>query len=127
MTKTVRVGVIGAGYWGPNIVRNLLDAPGAEAAAVADLSPERLDALVLSHGHYDHYDIEAFQTYPDKSVPIVVKRGIAETARKAGFTSLVELDPWETATLGQLTITAAPASHGVPEVLFVHSEASLLP
>ena len=45
MTKTVRVGVIGAGYWGPNIVRNLLDAPGAEAAAVADLSPERLDAI----------------------------------------------------------------------------------
>ncbi|TMC70340.1 MAG: Gfo/Idh/MocA family oxidoreductase [Chloroflexi bacterium] len=45
LTKTVRVGVIGAGYWGPNIVRNLLDAPGAEAAAVADLSPERLDAI----------------------------------------------------------------------------------
>ena len=35
MTKTVRVGVIGAGYWGPNIVRNLYEAPGAEAAGVA--------------------------------------------------------------------------------------------
>jgi len=39
------VGVIGAGYWGPNIVRNLYDAPGAEAVAVADLSQERLDAI----------------------------------------------------------------------------------
>jgi predicted dehydrogenase len=37
--------VIGAGYWGPNIVRNLHDAPGAEAVAVADLAPERLDAI----------------------------------------------------------------------------------
>jgi len=45
LTKTVRVGVIGAGYWGPNIVRNLYDAPGAEAVAVADLSQERLDAI----------------------------------------------------------------------------------
>ncbi len=45
MTKTVRVGVIGAGYWGPNIVRNLYEAPGAEAVAVADLSQERLDAI----------------------------------------------------------------------------------
>jgi predicted dehydrogenase len=45
LTKTVRVGVIGAGYWGPNIVRNLHDAAGAEAVAVADLSPERLDAI----------------------------------------------------------------------------------
>ena len=39
------MGVIGAGYWGPNIVRNLHEAPGAEAVAVADLSPERLDAI----------------------------------------------------------------------------------
>lgn len=45
MTKTIRVGVIGAGYWGPNIVRNLHEAPGAEAVAVADLSEERLDAI----------------------------------------------------------------------------------
>jgi predicted dehydrogenase len=39
------VGVIGAGYWGPNIVRNLYEAPGAETVAVADLSPERLAAI----------------------------------------------------------------------------------
>ena len=45
MTKTIRVGVIGAGYWGPNIIRNLYEAPGAEAVAVADLSQERLDAI----------------------------------------------------------------------------------
>ena len=39
------MGVIGAGYWGPNIVRNLYEAPGAEAVAVADLSQERLEAI----------------------------------------------------------------------------------
>src|SRR5437867_13201510 len=41
----LRVGVIGAGYWGPNLVRNLSEAPGAAPVAVADLSPERLDAI----------------------------------------------------------------------------------
>ena len=97
-----------------------------EPLAYTPQSLPRLDGVLVSHGHYDHYDMQAFQTYSDKSVPMLVKRGIAETARKAGFTSLVELNPWETAMLGQLTITAAPASHGVPEVLFVHSEASLL-
>jgi predicted dehydrogenase len=45
LSNPVRVGVIGAGYWGPNIVRNLHEAPGAEAVAVADLSPDRLDAI----------------------------------------------------------------------------------
>ena len=39
------MGVIGAGYWGPNIIRNLYEVPGAEAVAVADLSPERLEAI----------------------------------------------------------------------------------
>jgi predicted dehydrogenase len=38
--------VIGAGYWGPNIVRNLHEAPGAEAVAVADLAQDRLDAIL---------------------------------------------------------------------------------
>jgi L-ascorbate metabolism protein UlaG (beta-lactamase superfamily) len=63
--------------------------------------------------------MEPFQAYPDKAVPMLVKRGIAEDARKAGFTSLIELDPWETATLGALTVTATPAEHGVPENTYV--------
>jgi predicted dehydrogenase len=38
------VGVIGYGYWGPNLVRNFADAAGAEVVAVSDLRPERLAA-----------------------------------------------------------------------------------
>jgi predicted dehydrogenase len=42
---TVAVGVIGCGYWGPNIVRNFAATPRAEVVAVADLSPDRLQAI----------------------------------------------------------------------------------
>jgi predicted dehydrogenase len=38
----IRIGVIGYGYWGPNLVRNFAETPGAEVAAVADLDPARL-------------------------------------------------------------------------------------
>jgi predicted dehydrogenase len=38
----IRVGVIGYGYWGPNLVRNFAEAAGAQVAAVADRRPERL-------------------------------------------------------------------------------------
>jgi len=38
----IRVGVIGYGYWGPNLVRNFHDLDGCEVAAVADLRAERL-------------------------------------------------------------------------------------
>ena len=41
----LRVAVIGAGYWGPNLVRNFSEAPGANVVAVADLSEERLAGI----------------------------------------------------------------------------------
>jgi L-ascorbate metabolism protein UlaG (beta-lactamase superfamily) len=44
-------------------------------------------AVVASHRHYDHYDLAAFAAYPDKGVPMVVKRGMGSKARDAGFTS----------------------------------------
>src|SRR5574342_268011 len=38
----VRIGVIGYGYWGPNLVRNFYESPGAQVACVSDLRVERL-------------------------------------------------------------------------------------
>jgi predicted dehydrogenase len=41
----IGVGVIGYGYWGPNLVRNFAEAPGCRVMAVSDLRTQRLDAL----------------------------------------------------------------------------------
>jgi predicted dehydrogenase len=38
----IRVGVIGYGYWGPNLVRNFAEVPGSVVGVVCDLRPERL-------------------------------------------------------------------------------------
>jgi len=38
MSSTVRFGVVGYGYWGPNIVRNLQGMPNVDVAAVCDQS-----------------------------------------------------------------------------------------
>ena len=46
--RTVGVGVVGYGYWGPNLVRNFNTTPGARIVAVSDLSPNRL-ADVRAH------------------------------------------------------------------------------
>jgi len=43
--STVRVAVVGYGYWGPNLVRNFSEIEGARVVAVCDLWDERL-ALV---------------------------------------------------------------------------------
>jgi predicted dehydrogenase len=39
----IRVAVVGYGYWGPNLVRNFMEQPGCEVAAVCDARPERLE------------------------------------------------------------------------------------
>jgi predicted dehydrogenase len=38
----INIGVIGYGYWGPNLVRNFAEAPGSQVVSVSDLSSERL-------------------------------------------------------------------------------------
>ena len=43
--SNINIGVIGYGYWGPNIVRNFFTAPNCTVKAVADGRPERLAAL----------------------------------------------------------------------------------
>lgn len=41
----ISIGVIGYGYWGPNLVRNLLETPGARVAAVSDLRQDQLNLV----------------------------------------------------------------------------------
>ncbi len=40
--RTIRVGVIGCGYWGPKLARNFHDIAGSELVAIADLCDDRL-------------------------------------------------------------------------------------
>jgi len=44
MNKT-RVGVVGAGYWGPKLIRNFHDLPTASVAMVCDVRSDRLDHI----------------------------------------------------------------------------------
>lgn len=42
MSDVVGVAVVGAGYWGPNLIRNMSEAPGAELRAICDQDEKRL-------------------------------------------------------------------------------------
>lgn len=43
--STMRVGVIGCGYWGPNLIRNFVELPQSDLVAIADLQEERLQHI----------------------------------------------------------------------------------
>ena len=93
--------------------------PGERRPFATAAELPRLDGIVVSHGHYDHFDLAAMNAYPDKTIPMIVKRGLGGRARGAGWTNVAEVDPWERATIGPVTVTAAPAKHKVPEVTYV--------
>ena len=42
MNSDIKIGVIGYGYWGPNIVRNFISTKGAKVVAICDNKPENL-------------------------------------------------------------------------------------
>ncbi|MDQ2867379.1 MAG: Gfo/Idh/MocA family oxidoreductase [Verrucomicrobiota bacterium] len=42
MHKPIKIGLVGCGYWGPVLVRNLHGLPGCELKAICDLSESRL-------------------------------------------------------------------------------------
>lgn len=41
----IKMGIIGYGYWGPNLVRNFMEIAGAEVGAVADLDKAKLASV----------------------------------------------------------------------------------
>ncbi len=41
----INIGIVGYGYWGPNLVRNFSEARGSQVRAVCDLRPENLAAM----------------------------------------------------------------------------------
>jgi len=93
---TVSVGVIGAGYWGPNIIRALAETPGARVVAVADLDPKRLGpsskrcpSVRLTQ---DHRTIIGDQGIDAVCIatPISTHRRLAEEAFAAGKHVFVE-------------------------------------
>jgi predicted dehydrogenase len=60
MTKLINVGVVGCGYWGPNLVRNFRSLPGCHLKMMCDVSAARLETLqslypeVMAEMKFDH-------------------------------------------------------------------------
>ena len=56
----VRVAVVGLGYWGPNLVRNLHELECAEVVAVCDSNPRRLETIGRRFS-----GVRAYESYED--------------------------------------------------------------
>ena len=102
----IKIGVVGYGYWGPNLVRNLAECDGAQVAAISDLRPERralagrqypgatllseareliespaVDAVVVATPITSHYELVRAALRAGKHV--LVEKPLAHTAEQA--------------------------------------------
>jgi predicted dehydrogenase len=107
----IRIGVIGYGYWGPNLVRNFMEVPGGRVDFVSDVEPTRLakvssrypavkvstdvrelladssiDAVAIATPLSTHFELAMAALYAGKHV--LLEKPMASTSEQA--TALIE-------------------------------------
>lgn len=79
--------------------------------ALEDL-PE-LNAIVISHDHYDHLDMKTVQRLARQQVQWIVPLGVGSHLEYWGVSksSITELDWWQSVQVEETTVTATPSRH----------------
>ena len=78
------------------------------ALKIAELP--RLDLILVSHAHMDHYDIPSLRKLP-RGAPTILARDTTEFMEDLGYAQLQELDWGQTAAVAGVRIEAVPAKH----------------
>ena len=71
---------------------------------------DRLDAVLISHLHYDHLDVPSLRGIAGH-VKAFVPRGARALLRRAGIVAVEELRPGQRGEVGRVRVDAVPAAH----------------
>lgn len=115
LVRTGRLNILADPVWtdklpGPRSAR--LTAPGLR---FEDLPP--IDAVVISHNHYDHQDKPTLLRLP-KDTPMLVPGASAPWFKTLGFTDVRELDWWESTQVKGVRFDFVPSHHWSRRGLF---------
>jgi L-ascorbate metabolism protein UlaG (beta-lactamase superfamily) len=86
-------------------VATLRRAPTLDAGGL-----ENLDAVLVSHVHYDHLDLASLRKL-DRETAVAVPKGAGKVVSRLGFALVEEMSAGESLTLGPVTVTAVHAEH----------------
>jgi len=91
-----------------------IPVPNFRRSVLNDVSVENLptiDAVLLSHNHFDHLDRPSLRAVGHRS-KIFCPSGLRECLRRWGFTTVTELSWGDCVNDGEVRITAVPTQHG---------------
>lgn len=69
-----------------------------------------IDAVVISHNHYDHLDAPTIRRLP-RQTPVLVPANLGRWFRRRGFTDVTELDWWQSHQVGPMRFDFVPSHH----------------
>jgi L-ascorbate metabolism protein UlaG (beta-lactamase superfamily) len=69
-----------------------------------------LDAVLLSHAHWDHLDVPSLERI-GKDMPIVCPKGVSGLLRRKRFAHITTLEVGEDVRIGKLVVNAVHAEH----------------
>jgi L-ascorbate metabolism protein UlaG (beta-lactamase superfamily) len=79
---------------------------------LSELPP--LDAVIISHDHYDHFDKDTIKYFAGSTIPFYCSQGVGQYLLKWGIaeTNITEMDWGNSAIIGNdVKITATPSRH----------------
>ena len=81
-----------------------------------------VDAVLISHLHWDHLDLPSLRRL-DESTKLIVPRGAGKAMRRRRFGHVEELASGESLELGGVVVSATPAVHsGLPNTMAPDAE-----
>lgn len=80
--------------------------PGLALAALP-----AIDFVLVSHNHYDHLDLPSLRVLGARGTRFFVPLGVAALLERAGIGPVVELDWWDTTSVGGLEVACVPSQH----------------
>lgn len=84
---------------------------------ISELPP--IDAVVISHNHYDHMDLASLEQLNSLYQPVfITPLANKHYLESAGITNIIELDWWQAHSINSVKITATPAQHWSKRTLF---------
>jgi predicted dehydrogenase len=96
MKKLINVGVVGCGYWGPNLIRNFNSLPDCELSGICDLDIQRLNHLKTLYPKVEVYtEFQDLIARPDLDALVIATSapthyGMAKEALLAGKHVFIE-------------------------------------